>query len=489
MRKRTVIVALAGAVIIVVALALFIFLKPAAPVALLRIVDAAGNPIAGAIVTPDGLRAKKDGSHYGWGERDGIKALPVTSDAHGIAAVRYPFHVVERLETSEISFAVEHPEYCPDRPFAVVDPTPPGNARFKEKVKYWWTRIVAKQLIARPDPVVLKRGAVVEVSADSSGVADVYPQLTPGLGPRAKFWQNDGKGLFVSKRVASGTNRLRMIGFPTSGRVHFSDHVEFVASTTQASQFRLPLKPGLRLAGRLDHSVPRPVTNGRVLTRTSTPKIGDGALIWSAWRPINPDGAFVFEALSAGDVELIVLCDGFVSKNDPANTSAGSRRTPQIFTLVDQDRDVVVPMEQTGTCEILISDDMGRPLENAKVSFWPNVLWGGRGSTVFATYPLNSEDSFRQKTPPDWEKAAKMDDGLFTARSDKEGRAVVTNLPAYGKQQSFAVEHAQFEMPIDRSSGRGAGHRYSIIHTGAGETNRTSVQLQKRGKEFIEHPR
>jgi len=488
MGRRAVVIAMAGAGIAVIGLAVIFLRKPPPPVALLKIVDAAGKPIAGAIVTPDGLRAKKDGSHYGWGERDGVKPLPVTSDADGIAAVRYPFHVEERLETSEISFAVEHPEYCPDRPFAVVDPTPPGNARFKEKVKYWWTRVVTKQLIARPAPVVLKRGAVVEVSADSAEIDDVYPQLTPGMGPRAKFWQDDGKGVFVSKRVAPGTNWLRMIGFPTDGRVHFSDHVEFVASASQTSRYRLPLKSGLRLAGRLDESVPRPVTNGRVLTRTSTPKIGSGALNWSAWRPVNPDGTFVFEALPAGDVEMIVLCDGYVSKNDPANTSAGSRRTPQIFTLVDQDRDVVVSMERTATCEILISDDMGRPLENAKVSFWPNVLWGGRGSTVFATYPLNSEDSFRQRSPPDWGKAAKMEERLYTATSDKQGVAVVTNLPAYGKQQSFAVEHAEFEMPVDRS-GRGAGHRYGIIYTGAGETNRGSVQLQKKGKEFIEHPR
>src|SRR6185436_17785098 len=121
----------------------------------LRVVDAAGKPVVGAVIRPDGLRAKDDGSHYGWDYRQEVKPLPVTTGPDGYVRLPYPFYVTERLETSEISFSVDHPEFCPKRPFAVVDPAPPRNARWKEKAKYWWRRLISRQVTTRPAPIIL----------------------------------------------------------------------------------------------------------------------------------------------------------------------------------------------------------------------------------------------------------------------------------------------------------------------------------------------
>jgi hypothetical protein len=465
-------------------LAFALLSKPATPVALLTVVDSGGKPVPGAVITPDGLRAKKDGSHYGW--RDG-DPKPATTDRAGIARVQYPFYVTERLETSEISFEVDHPDFCPDRPFAVVDPSPPKNARFKEKAKYWWSRIVGRQITSRPAPIVLKRGAIVELTcgAAADGITSIKPQFTSAAWPSGKFWLETGTNVFVSKRVTPGTNWGRLLGFPRAGTIHFSDCVPVIAISGQTNRLRLDLKPGLTLRGRLADSVPRPVTNGRVVTRTFSPS--DSAaprpLTWLAWCLVDSDGTFIFESLPPGDVNLIVLCDGFVSQNDSRNPMA-RRRTPQVFT-VTHDADVVVAMEPTATCEITVLDDAGQPVENAEVALWPNVTWGRSGSTIFADPLVNSEDSFRSGSRPDWQKSWP---GLFKGQSDKNGVAVVTNLPAYSANQSFAVEHENFEMPVTRDRS-GDGHRYGIIYTGPGETNRVTVRMQKKGTQFIEHAR
>src|SRR5262245_5214732 len=108
--------------------------KPAHPVALLRVVDAAGKPIAGAVVVPDGLRAKGNASsgHYGWRCASmGVSNSPAMTDADGYARVPYPKYVIERLETGEISFSVNHPDYVRDRPFREVATAPPAGAPWR----------------------------------------------------------------------------------------------------------------------------------------------------------------------------------------------------------------------------------------------------------------------------------------------------------------------------------------------------------------------
>src|SRR6266545_7271546 len=82
-------------------------LTPPVPVAFIRVLDEGGRPVSGAIIAPDGLRPKKGGGHYGWSNsygRSGVKPEVVTTDADGYARVKYPFYVLERLETEQFSF-------------------------------------------------------------------------------------------------------------------------------------------------------------------------------------------------------------------------------------------------------------------------------------------------------------------------------------------------------------------------------------------------
>ena len=95
--------------------------EPGPPVAIIRVVDAAGKPVVGAVIKPDGMRPKPgpySSGHYNWrrSEND-VTDDSVKTDADGCARVAYPKFVFERIETGQISFSVNHPAFVSDRPF------------------------------------------------------------------------------------------------------------------------------------------------------------------------------------------------------------------------------------------------------------------------------------------------------------------------------------------------------------------------------------
>src|SRR4051812_27109598 len=101
-----------------------IVLRPKYPMALIRVEDSSGQPVVGAVLRADGLRTKPGpyaSGHYGWmTARNGVPNDPVRTDKSGSALVPYPIYVFEKIETGQISFSVEHPDFVPDRPFRVV---------------------------------------------------------------------------------------------------------------------------------------------------------------------------------------------------------------------------------------------------------------------------------------------------------------------------------------------------------------------------------
>ena len=66
-------------------------------------------------------------------------------------------------------------------------------------------------------------------------------------------------------KLSPGGHLLQLMGRLPSGEIVYSEGFAFTAEKGKDYNFALEMKPGIRLEGRLDDQVPRPVKNGRVL--------------------------------------------------------------------------------------------------------------------------------------------------------------------------------------------------------------------------------
>jgi protocatechuate 3,4-dioxygenase beta subunit len=430
---------------------------------IVKVIDEQNNPVKGAVITPDGLRSKKDpGSHYAWFGRV-VEPVPVTTNAEGIAEVAYPRYVGEKLQTGAISFQVGHPEFCRVHPMSFpVD----GSA----------------------EPIVLEKGAILKVSGYIGSEDNVVMQFYPQVSSRTAWFDRDSwneikKGILVTKQLTPGLHYLRVVHFPEQGRTCYSDAILFHAEKGEY-KYHLELKPGIRIEGRLDESVPRPVQSGRVVARAHpvNPKTGAGILKWSTWRSIREDGTFVFESLPPGEVELIALCDGFISKNPPQQTDTHFG-IPQVFPLNGDLTQMELVMEPTAACEVRVVDEQEQPIEGARVFFWPNVRWNFGGTQIFAQFLIKWEDFLLTGGKFDREKAKlSFEQNDFQAITDEHGVAVIYNLP--GSKQNFNVISKEYELPARTLYGS-VRRRVADANLVAGETTMLTVVMQKKGTEFL----
>jgi len=56
---------------------------PTNPIAIIKVVDTAGKPVAGALLRPDGLRPKRINGHWSWSEDNVVK--PAVLDRNVVA--------------------------------------------------------------------------------------------------------------------------------------------------------------------------------------------------------------------------------------------------------------------------------------------------------------------------------------------------------------------------------------------------------------------
>jgi beta-lactamase regulating signal transducer with metallopeptidase domain len=430
-----------------------------------KVTDEDGKPVEGAEITIDGLQS--NGSGYGWDSRWFGQAPQVSTNAQGVAKVPYPKYIEEKLKPEEICFKVNHPEYCP------VD-----------QCNY--------RVDGQSPPVVLRKGAIVKLSAyigsKDNVITDIVPQIS-GMGRiemlDGSYWKQDNDGRLTNNKIPPGPHYLRAVYyFPKDERIHFSDTVFLEARKGETSQFNLELKPGVRLDGKLDNSVPRPIRNGRVVVRAYREKEEneDEPLSWMTWRDVKDDGTFVIESLPPGMVKIIAICDGFTSKNPPkeGKNVISEMSKPQIFELKSAGNEVEIAMEPTATCQVTVLDDKSRPIKDATVIFSPNVLWGD-GTRIFAQRS-DSEGFVRSGSKFDYEKQwEKYKTDAFAATTNEKGVAIVRNLPGYS--QHFAVFHSDYELPIKTNYGH--SQRYRVAELSVGKTSTVTVTMQKKGKEFL----
>jgi hypothetical protein len=475
---------LAGAVWLMVS-------PPGNPVAIIQVVDAAGRPISGAVITPEGLRTKPGPYVSGWyvwmTSRTGVSNNPVITDKAGYALVPYPKYVFEHIETGVIIASVAHPDYASDRPERTVTTAPPSGAPWQAWRDYVWDRVRRKTVVVRPDPVILQKGAILKLSVKPDSLAPrgvpLFAQVSAGEDQEADFWTRPEPGVLITHRLASGPQTIRAVEIEASGAVWFSDVIRITAVPGQTNEVVVDLKRGAALHGQLDAVAPRPVRNGRVVVHVwpQGHRSQDSPPQWHAWSNIRQDGTFDLSSLPEGNLEVVVLCDGFVSTNGPGMFKMVY---PQKHVLGTNDLAITVGMMPAARLEVYVTDDKGKPLAGAHVSTWPNVRYGEWSATILASDCYNTSDQFLSTTRPEatglWRKSVPDFEGI----SDSAGLAVIPNLPATVTE--FGVEHPRFALPAVKIYS-GEKRRQMSITLRPGETNHVSVQLEPRDQSPIAH--
>lgn len=433
--------------------------------------DEDGKPIEGATIQPDGLRVNVNrASHYSWIPKLHGDPSKVTTDRGGKAYVKYPVGAFpeEKLLTGEISFSVVHPDFSRARP---TEYSVDGTAK----------------------PIQLTRGVYLEVSgyfgSDRQPVIELIPNVSDG--PRPEDWQKKGNGIFAFHQLPAGGHLLQLMGRLPSGEIVHSEGFAFTAKRGKPCNFTLEMKPGIRLEGRIDDKVPRPVKNGRVLISVRpkeypawvVPEDMDdvwkkyGSLrFWSSYRPIAEDGTFVFESIPPDEVDVIVHGDGFISQNggQPKNRINSQlvtglvRGVPQPFPLVTPVTKIEVVTEPTATLEVTTKTKWGKPVVGATAYLYPNIL---RMGGIFGRIRYSSEEPFRTLSP--------LPELAYSGKTDKNGTVAIRNLPAFDRHLN--IKHPQFEVPV----GGLIGDRITRIKLSSGITNKLELTLQPKGKDFI----
>ena len=437
--------------------------------------DENGKPIEGATVLPDGFRVK--GRHaadgYGWNKQLFGPPEKAVTDRDGKAHVKYPVVGIpeEKELTGKLIFSVSHPEFAPVRPqeYSVDSPEP---------------------------PIQMTHGIHLEVSGYVDSGRQPVPELVLNLNQEMinqDDWQTNANGVYAFHKLSSGGHLLQLMGRLPSGEIVYSESFAFNTEKGKEYNFALEMKPGIRLEGRLDDQVPRPVKNGRVLISVRPkefPAWNNYADVddilkrypnfrpWKSYRPIAEDGTFAFESIPPGGLDVVVHGDGFVSQNGPGFQQrikfelkpVPGFALPLAFPLVAPTTKIEVATEPTATLEITAKTKSGKPVAGATVHINPNVV---RMNGILGDMRISSEAPFRALAP--------LPDVPYFATTDQNGFAVIRNVPAI--TGGMHVYHPQFQVPLQEPQ----GWRNRNIHMkfSPGTTNRFELTLEPKGKDFI----
>jgi beta-lactamase regulating signal transducer with metallopeptidase domain len=442
----------------------------------ITVLDEAGRPIEGAAVKPFGFRVAgpRHVDGYGWVTNRFGPADPVLTDHAGKVSIKYPLVSFpdEKLLTDALTFTIRHPDYsteiCQDYP---VNGT--------------------------GVPFHLKEGVLLEVSAYYGSQHEAVTDLVPNLaqeGIQPQDWQTNGAGVYTYKGLTTGGHLLQLMGRRASGEIVFSDSIVIAVEPGKTNSVELKMKPGIRIEGRLDNRVARPVKNGRVIIAVRPHQIPAYLVpedwramrkdfgyfhFWRTYRRIAEDGTFVFESVPPGEVDVIVHGDGFCSQsigevrnriNGQLTTNGPRICIPQPFALTAPVTSVEVKTEPTATLNLTVLTKNGKPIEGAQVFLNPNVL---RIGGFFGWLRESNEKPYRALAP--------LPDLHFSARTDANGKAVVSNLPP--EDRGLEVRHPVYVVPLkDRN---GLPNRRVSAEFAPGQITTVTVVMEPAGRDYI----
>lgn len=412
-----------------------------------QVVDEKGWPVAHASVRPIGMRTQEEpGSDYGWNMANAgglVIGEPLYTDANGNVSIPYPLHVFDNLHTGAVTVLVRHPDFCSIQQDVNVD---------------------------MPLPVQLKKGTRLTLratSADGKLLPDVYADVSDErFSSYSLQWTRSADGKSISASFAPGSYVVRAVVLPqgVSPRDRpplFSAATDFTAMSDSTQTLTLAVQPGTSVRGQLDDSVPRPVRKGLISACVLTPwpdalphHSENGMPSWDVSVPIAADGSFVLHDLPPGTLEIVALCDGYVSRQPPGTeglpTHFANIREARRFP-VDSPAPIIVPMEPAGSMRITVLKPDGKPLANAEVFSNPNEHLGGGNTILGASIDSAVIIPWHENGETSPLPGMSMSSQRFHAVTDADGVARIDDLPA--GPANFMVYDHDFDMPIQSGPG------------------------------------
>jgi len=438
----------------------------------LLVVDPDDHPIEGATVKPRGLRTKIErASWYSWrGKKPSDPVPEVLTDETGIAEVPYPKYVFEKAETGTVNLNVTHPD------FVMFD-----DDRFVD---------------ANQAKVKLKRGFRIAVTAidaqtGESIKTDLYAATSvQGSGQ----WQQKKSGMLVSPTLEKKICVLRIMQFVDGQPTKFSKRIEIKpGERSRILQKDVKLSLGVRVEGKLEDAVPRPIKNGHISACCNHNADPDGRgwnrWSWSDRAEIKEDGTFVFESLPDDEVlQLIPVCDDWVPgkakredvmkhfPNEARQLGNDWAALPQLAKTDGNQSEVVLPMLRAKDIKVTLLDPEGNTLPNTAVLCAPNQYWFDGGSQLLGE-AYCSRDFIKD---PESVKRLWVSSNRYGTKTDVTGTAFIRNLPDTKLARSLSVQHDDYELPIDGNRRKAT---FEFAETGVTEV---TLKLQKKGTEVLD---
>lgn len=358
--------------------------------------------------------------------------------------------------------------------------------------------------------LVLQPGRIIRVKAvDAKGnrLPDAFPLLEDSHVIGREFKQDDRRlGFFTSPVVKLDRRWMRVVASNEDGPVLFSHLIDVTNPERVEDDGTIVaiLEPGIRLEGRLDDSVPRPIKYGCVelyINEGQDHKIG-GSWTWQQSTSVKPDGTFVFDSLpTGGTAQLFALVDGYQStrptvqsyKNYLELHNAGDASIldnaikrhdafwPHLFPLTPGlfKTEVELPCTPTTSLDVKVVDPIGQPIEGAEVKFNPNGLFFGGELFIPATESLTMANQIVSRSKDENKQRLKWAQETFLrVKTDAQGIARVRNLPA-DDRESYKVTADGYQMPVYPTSSLDDPARYALIDLAGGQTLRRTITMEK----------
>jgi beta-lactamase regulating signal transducer with metallopeptidase domain len=355
----------------------------------------------------------------------------------------------------------------------------------------------------------LERARVIRIRAfDQAGnlLRKIVPWLAGNHGLLEREFSLEADGSATLLAVAANRSLMRVVTSRQNGLFLFSDLIDLDTAQPGADGvIDVVLKPGARITGKLDDSVPRPVgegyvqlrlcegTNhrlgmplGDITARSTYPK--KISWIWEDSAAVQPDGTFVFESVPSGGLAQIhAIVDGFMSANPSIDElsevlrarNGGDKRTsealrkylsgfniwPQLLPIDSDSVEVRVKCRPTASCNLRILDSSGKPVAGAAVCFNLNAttifansfppglsLWNNSNFMEDILYdvspmPIVKGESSRTPRSPFRNRQRSWENRSYhEVISDENGRAIIRNLPG-NCRLSFTVKTEGFLLP------------------------------------------